>query len=307
MAGLATAFGDTRDTYGGGEGYGANRNGVLTHLSLQMTEMGDEGLIALSRALRTNRALTWLELSYNSVSKQGVLALSRALTLPEEVDTTLARVYSGGGVGAGVGAGFPAGGNMAVQQLWFGSNPIGDAGARHFADMLRRNTGLHELGLNDNGLGLAGGVALRDALAQEKGGTNRDLYGCYTRGSDIYGDNVLELRYPEVVKAIEKAVLRNAQAARARGELAGADLEGSGWVNAEGPERGLVWGKTGERRGHILDLVEDLPPGTRWGHLPYGGLYNLDTGEPIIEEPWERPDPPPPPEPVEDSNATQPE
>ena len=116
-------------------------NCVLTHLDLKHNDIGDEGAVALGKALESNTTLTYLNLSIEPVislkqiGPSGGSALARALTL-----------------------------NSTLKCLVLGHNFIRDSGALAFADSLRTNSSLTQLDLSWNGISGLGTEAICKAL-----------------------------------------------------------------------------------------------------------------------------------------------
>ena len=92
---------------------------------------GFKGVIALSRALETNKAITTVDLCHNEISSRGAMALGRAFKL-----------------------------NTAMTKVYIDANEIGDTGARAIEHVLRCcNTAIAELMM-------AGNPASRDAISR---------------------------------------------------------------------------------------------------------------------------------------------
>ena len=123
--------------------------------------LGDEGAVALARALRTcATSLQWLHLGGNQIGPRGAAALAEALP-------------------------------RSVRVLGLERNALGDEGAAALASLLQRNDTLALLDLSRNAIHDAGVLPLLDALARNDAIEQLDL-----RGNHIHVQNpALEPRF----------------------------------------------------------------------------------------------------------------
>ncbi len=113
-------------------------NATLTTLRLDLNPgIGDEGMIRLSRGLRTNATLTQLSLSYCGIGPDGVAALGEVVRFA----------------------------SSSLVQLDLRGNRMGSEGLRVLAEALHSAPKLETLGVADNGIG--GGDPATNAAAMD--------------------------------------------------------------------------------------------------------------------------------------------
>uniref|UniRef100_A0A8D0FAP1 NLR family CARD domain containing 3 n=1 Tax=Strix occidentalis caurina TaxID=311401 RepID=A0A8D0FAP1_STROC len=117
-------------------------------LSLQENAIGDEGMAALSAALKVNTTLADLHLQEASVGAAGAQALAEALMF-----------------------------NKSLQILDLRGNFIGVTGAKAMANALKVNRSLRRLNLQENSLGMDGAICIATALKGNHGLTYVNLQG----------------------------------------------------------------------------------------------------------------------------------
>ncbi|KAI1233899.1 hypothetical protein IHE44_0004350 [Lamprotornis superbus] len=117
-------------------------------LHLQENAIGDEGMAALSAALKVNTTLADLHLQVASVGAAGAQALAEALMV-----------------------------NTSLQILDLRGNSLGLAGAKAMAQALRVNRSLRRLNLQENSLGMEGAICIATALKGNHGLTYVNLQG----------------------------------------------------------------------------------------------------------------------------------
>ena len=125
---------------------------ALNHTSLQEIDIsrcgiGEEGMVTLSSALKTNTTLKQLDISRNSSGEEGIIALSSAL----KTNTTLKHLYAQ-------------------------ENKFGDRGASHLAVALN-HTSLRGIDISCCGIGDEGMVALFSALSTNTTLQYLNIYG----------------------------------------------------------------------------------------------------------------------------------
>uniref|UniRef100_A0A672TS40 NLR family CARD domain containing 3 n=1 Tax=Strigops habroptila TaxID=2489341 RepID=A0A672TS40_STRHB len=121
---------------------------ALACLSLQENAIGDEGMAALSTALKVNTTLAHLHLQVASVGAAGAQALAEALMV-----------------------------NKSLQILDLRGNSIGVAGAKAMANALKVNRSIRWLNLQENSLGMDGAICIATALKGNHGLTYINLQG----------------------------------------------------------------------------------------------------------------------------------
>jgi len=114
---------------------GLERNIPLKKLSFNLNGIGDEGAIALAKALKTNITLAQLFINKNNIGANGAIAIAEAL----KTNTTLTALY-------------------------MSDNDIGDEGANAFAETLIINKTLTTLIANYCNIGVEGHKKLVDAI-----------------------------------------------------------------------------------------------------------------------------------------------
>ncbi|KFZ68866.1 Protein NLRC3, partial [Podiceps cristatus] len=114
----------------------------------QENAIGDEGMAALSAALKVNTTLVDLHLQVASVGAAGAQALAEALMV-----------------------------NKSLQILDLRGNSIGVAGAKAMANALKVNRSLRRLNLQENSLGMDGAICIATALKGNHGLTYVNLQG----------------------------------------------------------------------------------------------------------------------------------
>ncbi|KAF2975821.1 hypothetical protein EK904_001380 [Melospiza melodia maxima] len=117
-------------------------------LHLQENTIGDEGMAALSAALKVNTTLADLHLQAASVGTAGAQALAEALMV-----------------------------NKSLQVLDLRGNSLGPAGAKAVANALKVNRSLRRLNLQENALGMDGAICIATALRGNHGLTYVNLQG----------------------------------------------------------------------------------------------------------------------------------
>ncbi|KFP42030.1 Protein NLRC3, partial [Chlamydotis macqueenii] len=125
-----------------------SNDAALLCLSLQENAIGDEGMAALSAALKVNTTLADLHLQVASIGAAGAQALAEALMV-----------------------------NKSLQILDLRGNSIGVTGAKAMANALRVNRSLRRLNLQENSLGMDGAICIATALKGNHGLTYVNLQG----------------------------------------------------------------------------------------------------------------------------------
>ena len=128
------------------------KNQDVTNLCIGSCNIGDEGAIALAKALKDNETLLKLEIHCNSIGDEGAEALSEML----KVNTTLKTLNLYGNKIGDEGAKALANAlkvNKTLTHFYIGCNNIGDVGADNIADMLKVNRTLNLLDIHSNKIG----------------------------------------------------------------------------------------------------------------------------------------------------------
>jgi len=128
------------------------KNQDVTNLCIGSCNIGDEGAIALAKALKDNETLLKLEIHCNSIGDEGAEALTEML----KVNTTLKTLNLYGNKIGDEGAKALANAlkvNKTLTHFYIGCNNIGDVGADNIADMLKVNRTLNLLDIHSNKIG----------------------------------------------------------------------------------------------------------------------------------------------------------
>ncbi|KAL0242705.1 hypothetical protein GEMRC1_005268 [Eukaryota sp. GEM-RC1] len=125
---------------------------VLTRINLNRNSIGNEGLIALTEALKVN-PITEICLQFNSIGNEGVTSLAEALKSGTTVSTIYLRSNSISNEGA-IALADALKYNTTVSLLYLQSNLIGNEGAMALADALEVNTTVKEINLRNNPIDL---------------------------------------------------------------------------------------------------------------------------------------------------------
>ena len=145
----------------------------ITILKLGSNNLGDEGLIAIAEALKTNSILTTLGLGYNNIGDKGVIGIAEVL----KINTTLIKLH-------------------------LGNNKVSNKGIIALAKALKTNTTLKELYLENDKIYDIGGRAIVKIFK-----TNTTLTFLDLSGSKISSEIMTEIqRYLERNKANWKAI-----------------------------------------------------------------------------------------------------
>lgn len=129
----------------------ADNDPTLTSLNFFACNIGDEKVIALAEALKTNESLQRLYLGYNDAKAGGIAAIAEALKT-----------------------------NKALKEISLEGNDVQDAGAILIAEALKVNNSLEDINLGFSGVKNAGIAAIVEALAD-----NYSLTGFLTRKNEI--------------------------------------------------------------------------------------------------------------------------
>ena len=140
-----------------------HHNSTLQKLYLRYNSISDDGAVALAETLHHNSTLQELHLASNSISDDGAVALAETL----HHNSTLQKLYllynSISDDGA-VALAETLHHNSTLQELHLASNSISDDGAVALAKALRHNSTLQELHLSNNSISDDGAEALAKAL-----------------------------------------------------------------------------------------------------------------------------------------------
>jgi Ran GTPase-activating protein (RanGAP) involved in mRNA processing and transport len=146
----------------------------VSGLWLKRNPIGAGGLRAVARLVRVGGAVRVLDLVNAFPGEPGWVEVVEALT---DAPNGVERLYLGGN-GLGAEAGAPLARLVATNQglrgLFLNVNRLGE-GAVRFAEGLKANRGLADLGLGSNGLGPTGVATLARALCGHPGLTWLDL------------------------------------------------------------------------------------------------------------------------------------
>ena len=155
------------------------KNQDVTNLCIGSCNIGNEGAIALAKALKDNETLLKLEIHCNSIGDEGAEALSEML----KVNTTLKTLNLYGNKIGDEGAKALAESlevNKTLTHFYIGCNNIGDIGAEDLAKSLKVNRTLNLLDIHSNKIGNDGMEKIAEGI---KG--NRNLFTIKISGNSI--------------------------------------------------------------------------------------------------------------------------
>ena len=148
----------------------------VTVLNVNGTEIGDKGVICLSKSFEKISTLRWLDLRWNRIGSKGIGPLTLSL-LKDNKDNALQILYLDGNRIGDEGATCLAEALQSnlcnLKKLKLQKNNISDKGAKILAEALRENTSLETIDLKYNNIGHEGASCLMEAL--EKSSTLRKL------------------------------------------------------------------------------------------------------------------------------------
>jgi len=148
----------------------------VTELNVNGTEIGDKGLISLSKSFEKISTLRSLDLRWNGIGRKGIGPLALSL-LKDNKDNALQILYLDGNRIGDEGAACLAEvlqSNLCnLKQLKLQKSNISDKGAEILAESLRENTSLETIDLKYNNIGHKGASCLMEAL--EKSSTLKKL------------------------------------------------------------------------------------------------------------------------------------
>ena len=140
-----------------------HRSTTLQELHLYYSNISNDGAVALAQALYHNSTLEQLDLSNNSISDDGAVALAEALdhnSTLKQLDLSNNSISDDGAVALAQALHH----NSTLKQLDLSNNSISDDGAVALAKALHHNSTLRRLDLSDNSISDDGAVALAQAL-----------------------------------------------------------------------------------------------------------------------------------------------
>ena len=149
-------------------------NSSLTYLDLRGNRIGSSGAASLSQALAVNSSLTNLDLSKNRFGNSGAASLAQALA----VNSSLTKLDLSENRFGNSGAGSLAQAltvNSSLTKLDLSENRFGNSGAASLAQALAVNSSLTNLNLRGNSIGGSGAASLSQALSVNSSLTNLDL------------------------------------------------------------------------------------------------------------------------------------
>ena len=148
----------------------------VTELNVNGTEIGDKGVISLSRSFEKMSTLRWLDLRWNRIGSKGIGPLALSL-LKDDKDNAVQILYLDGNRIGDKGAACLAEvlkSNLCnLKELKLQKNNISDKGAKILAEALRENASLETIDLKYNNICHEGASCLMEAL--EKSSTLKKL------------------------------------------------------------------------------------------------------------------------------------
>ena len=151
-------------------------NSSLTNLDLRGNRIGSSGAASLSQALVVNSSLTNLDLSKNSFGNSGASSLAQALAVNSSLtNLDLSKTRFGNSGAACLAQALAV--NSSLTKLDLSENRFGNSGAASLAQALAVNSSLINLDLSENRFGNSGAASLAQALAVNSSLTNLNLRG----------------------------------------------------------------------------------------------------------------------------------
>ena len=151
-------------------------NSSLNNLDLRGNRIGSSGAASLSQALAVNSSLTNLDLSKNSFGNSAAASLAQALAVNSSLANLNLSENRFGNSGAACLAQALAV-NSSLTKLDLSENRFGNSGAASLAQALAVNSSLTKLDLSENRFGNSGAASLAQALAVNSSLTNLNLRG----------------------------------------------------------------------------------------------------------------------------------
>jgi Ran GTPase-activating protein (RanGAP) involved in mRNA processing and transport len=143
----------------------------IIELDLALNDLGDDGCIAIGKALVTSPSVTILSLEGNAIGAAGGEALKEAMAVNTQLERLVMRLnkLASAGVSA-IAEGLSANAESGLLSVDFFGNSVGDSAVVALGAALQQpGVQLQELGLAKNNIGNDGAVALAEAL-QSRGG-----------------------------------------------------------------------------------------------------------------------------------------
>jgi Ran GTPase-activating protein (RanGAP) involved in mRNA processing and transport len=138
---------------------------TLKYLWLGQNHIGDDGTVALARAMASNNSLTRLELDNNQIGDAGLIALSQVLVQNNSLELLDVGYNDFGVVGLKAFANALKK-NKGLTGLALSGNSINDESAAAVGQALECNSVLEELFLYDNNFGDEGAISILSALTE---------------------------------------------------------------------------------------------------------------------------------------------
>ena len=145
----------------------------IRYLNLK-SEIGEDDVVFLSKALAVNSSLTNLDLSKNSFGNSGASSLAQALAVNSSLtNLDLSKTRFGNSGAACLAQALAV--NSSLTKLDLSENRFGNSGAASLAQALAVNSSLTKLDLSENRFGNSGAASLAQALAVNSSLTSLDL------------------------------------------------------------------------------------------------------------------------------------
>jgi Ran GTPase-activating protein (RanGAP) involved in mRNA processing and transport len=164
-----------------------NNNYNIRHLDLRDNKICDEGMKAISDALKNNHSLEILHLKNNQISVEGAIKIATVLGINNTLKMLSLSSNKVGDEGVKKLADALST-NHCLELLDLGGNGISDEGAIAIATVLKINNTLKKLSWTKNKVGDKGVKALADALS-----TNHCLEELYLGGNEISDEGAIAI------------------------------------------------------------------------------------------------------------------
>ena len=144
-------------------------NSTLQELWLSTNHLADTGVLHLTQALSVNKTLKKLGLAANDITNTGVMYLAEMLKKNQTINTLGLAKNKIGDQGVQLLANVLVQQNMTLEVVTLDRNPsVSDLSVNALINMLKQNTKLKELWINDCNLSDKGKKKLQEGLAFNK-------------------------------------------------------------------------------------------------------------------------------------------
>ena len=149
-------------------------NNALTELNLSFNQVSDVGAQVLAKVLKVNDSLVTFDISWNKLGDTGVQVFAKAIEVNKSLTTLFLRGHQVSDDGAqALAKALEVNHSLTILNL--GSNQLGNVGAQALAKILKANGSLVTLDLSSNQVSNRGAKALSKSFETNKSITNLSL------------------------------------------------------------------------------------------------------------------------------------